>query len=162
MIKQISILTIFVLVLVVFGHGCVGLSDSGTINEYNEYLNIYNNDSQKYNASVNDWIEKGANYNAAYQNTLDSSKMPYSNVRSYATGSTSNERATRKLSDAFDQLKIANDNYKNSANRIYTHLDEFEQFIMLNEETLKRNNVNTVQLRADILEWKEDIRLNLN
>ncbi|MEA1984223.1 MAG: hypothetical protein U9N13_01055 [Euryarchaeota archaeon] len=161
MIKQRSILEIFVLVLVVFGHGCVGLSDSGTINEYNKYLEIYNNDSQKYNTSVNDWIEKEANYNTAYQDALDSSKMPYANVRSYATGTTSYEQATGKLGDASDQLVIAIDNYKNNANKIYTHLDEFEQFIMLNEETLKRNNVDTVQLKKDIQDWKEEIRYNL-
>lgn len=145
---QRSILEIVVVALVVFGHGCVGLSDSGTINdsgtmdEYDEYLNIYNNDSQKYNVVVNDWIEKEKNYDDALQQTKYS-RIPFSKGFS-------------------DQLKTASDNYKYTANRIYTHLDEFEQFIILNEDTLKRNNVSTVQLKGNIQEWKEEIRLNLN
>ena len=63
---------------------------------------------------------------------------------------------------AYRQLKIASDNYKYTANKIYTHLDEFEQFIILNEDALRRNNVSTVQLKGNIQEWKEEIRLNLN
>ena len=135
---------IIVVALVVFSHGCVELFDSetindnGTMNEYNKYLDIYNNDSQKYNVVANDWIEKEKNY----KNSMNM-RQPW-------------------IDYAYDQLKTASDNYKNTANRIYTHLDEFEQFIILNEDALKRNNVSTVQLKGDIQEWKEEIRLNLN
>ena len=147
MIKQRNILKIVVIVaLVVFGHGCVGLfdsetiNDSGTMNEYNEYLDIYNNDSQKYNDVVDDWIVKKKNYDDAFQ-FAKYGRGPY---------------------PSSDRLKTASDNYKHTANRIYTHLDVFEQFIVLNEDTLKRNNVSTVQLKGNIQEWKEEIRLNLN
>ena len=136
---------IIVVALVVFSHGCVELfanetiNDSETMNEYYECVNIYNNDSQKYNDVVNDWTIKEKYYN-------DLQKM----------------QRRPSLKPAYDQLKIASDNYKYTANRIYTHLEVFEQFIILNEDTLKRNNVSTVQLKGDIQEWKEEIRLNLN
>ena len=152
MIIQKNVLKIVVIVaLVVFSHGCVGsfdsetINDSGTMNEYYEYLDIYNNDSQKYNVVVNDWIIKEKNYNNALpsSNEFQVSRRPFPKALS-------------------DQLKIASDTYKYTANRIYTHLEVFEQFIILNEDALKRNNVSTVQLKGNIQEWKEEIRLNLN
>ena len=133
--------------LVVFSHGCVELFDNGTINdsetmnEYNEYLDIYNDDSQKYNDVVDDWIVKKKNYDDLYKGFLPRKPI---------------------LDSARERLLIAIDNYKNTANSIYTHLEVFEQFIIINEDTLKRNNVSTVQLKGNIQEWKEEIRLNSN
>lgn len=135
-----SIMMIIVVALVVFSHGCVELfdsetiNDSGTIEKYNEYIDLYNDDSQKYNIVANNWIQIENNY-----------------------------KMTMKGRDPiYSQLKRASDDYKSVANRIYTHLEVFEQFIILNEDALKRNNVSTVQLKGDIQEWKEEIRLNLN
>ena len=138
---------IIVVALVVFSHGCVELFDNGTtndsetMNEYYEYLDIYNNDSQKYKDVVNDWIEK-----EKYIDGLNKGFSPRGTV----------------LASARERLLIAIDNYKNTANRIYTHLEVFEQFIIINEDILKRNNVSTVQLKGNIQEWKEEIRLNSN
>ncbi|MCD4800041.1 MAG: hypothetical protein K8R01_00400, partial [Methanococcoides sp.] len=67
-----------------------------------------------------------------------------------------------ELDEALDQLTTAENNYRSTANNIYRHLNEFESFVISNEDTLERKGVDTVQLKADIQDWKEEIRYNLN
>jgi len=66
-----------------------------------------------------------------------------------------------ELDEALDQLTTAENNYRSTANNIYRHLNEFESFVISNEDTLERKGVDTVQLKADIQDWKEEIRYNL-
>jgi hypothetical protein len=153
MIKIITLILVFA--IVALSSGC---TDSGTMNKYDSYIQVYNNDMDEYNFVMDELIKKQNNYNTAYQDTLDANEKPYAHHRSVSTGQTSYERSVSKLNDALGNLEFAKDNYEFTANIVYTHLDEFESFVISNEDTLERNGVDIVQLKADIQDWKEEIR----
>ena len=149
-----------VFAIIVLSSGCM---DSGTMDKYEIHMQQYNSDVEEYNTVLDEVIEKQDSYNVAYIEYTDTYDNYVKDISSGRRGGTARIIPnTDKLDEALSQLVFANNNYKYTANRIYTHLDEFEQFIILNEDALKRNNVNTVQLKGNIQEWKEEIRLNLN
>ncbi|WP_135604111.1 hypothetical protein [Methanococcoides sp. NM1] len=160
--KIITLLLVFA--IAVLSSGCM---DSGTMNKYESYIQVYDNDIDEYNSVMNELIEKQDNYNTAYEEYVDASDSYSKTVSSgariammYADVELSDKED--KLDVALNQLATAKNNYEFTANTIYSHLDEFEFFIISNEETLERNGVDTVQLKAEIQDWKEEIRYNLN
>lgn len=156
--RKIIILSL-VFAIVVLSSGCM---DSETMDKYEIYMQQYNSDVEEYNTVLDEVIEKQDSHNVAYIEYTD----VYDNYVEWMSSGVRGGGITipnqDKLNEALSQLVFAKNNYKYTANRIYTHLDEFEQFIILNEDALKRNNVSTVQLKGYIQEWKEEIRLNLN
>ena len=92
-------------------------------------------------------MQKQENYSAAYEGYIDASDR---------------SAKENELDEALNQLITAENNYKFTANNIYRHLNEFESFVISNEDTLERKGVDTVQLKVDIQDWKEEIRYNLN
>ncbi|MCD4820999.1 MAG: hypothetical protein K8R11_02755 [Methanococcoides sp.] len=133
--KMITLILVFV--IAVLSSGCM---DSGTMSKYDIYIQLYDNDVEEYNPVINELIEKQENYTAAYDK----------------------DAKENELDEALDQLTTAENNYRSTANNIYRHLNEFESFVISNEDTLERKGVDTVQLKADIQDWKEEIRYNLN
>jgi len=140
--KIITLILVFA--IAVLSSGCM---DSGTMSKYDIYIQLYDNDVEEYNPVINELIEKQENYTAAYE--------AYSNA-------SDKDAKKNELDEALDQLITAENNYRSTANNIYRHLNEFESFVISNEDTLERKGVDTVQLKADIQDWKEEIRYNLN
>ncbi|MDA0524740.1 hypothetical protein [Methanococcoides alaskense] len=140
--KMITLILVFV--IAVLSSGCM---DSGTMSKYDIYIQLYDNDVEEYNPVINELIEKQENYTAAYEANINTSDK---------------DTKENELDEALDQLITAENNYRSAANNIYRHLNEFESFVISNEDTLERKGVDTVQLKVDIQDWKEEIRYNLN
>ena len=140
--KMITLILVFV--IAVLSSGC---TDSGTMSKYDIYIQLYNNDVEEYNPVINELIEKQENYTAAYEAYINASDK---------------DAKENELDEALDQLITAENNYRSTADNIYRHLNEFESFVISNEDTLERKGVDTVQLKVDIQAWKEEIRYNLN
>lgn len=140
--KMITLILVFV--IAVLSSGCM---DSGTMSKYDIYIQLYDNDVEEYNPVINKLIEKQENYTAAYEAYINASDK---------------DAKENELDEALDQLITAENNYRYTANNIYRHLNEFESFVISNEDTLERKGVDTVQLKADIQDWKEEIQYNLN
>jgi uncharacterized protein YdiU (UPF0061 family) len=157
--KIITLVLIFA--IAVLSSGCM---DSGTMNKYDSYIQLYNNNMEEYNPVMSELIEKQENYNTAYEEYVDASDSYYKSVSMGAkilmmnTGFQLTDKEN-KLDVALNQLIAAENNYEFTTNNVYTHLDEFEFFVISNEETLERNGVDAVKLKADIQDWKEEIRL---
>lgn len=137
-----------VFAIVVLSSGCM---DSGTMDKYEIYMQLYNSDVEEYNAVLDELIEKQDSYNVAYVEIISRG------VRGGARVSPNQD----KLDEALSQLVFAKNNYKFTANSIYSHLDDIEIFVVSNEKTLERNGIDTVQHKATIQDWKEEIRYNI-
>lgn len=146
-----------VFAIVVLSSGCM---DSGTMDKYEIYMQLYNSDVEEYNAVLDELIEKQDSYNVAYVEYTDAYDDYVEIISRGVRGGARVSPNQDKLDEALSQLVFAKNNYKFTANSIYSHLDEIEIFVVSNEKTLERNGIDTVQHKATIQDWKEEIRRN--
>lgn len=161
--KKIIVLSLL-FTIVVLSSGCM---DSGIMDKYEIYMQLYNNDVDEYDTVLNELIEKQDDYTVANDEYIDAYNK-YANAVSVGArgGSTIPssamvlQREEVELDEALSQLVSAKNNYKFTANTIYSHLDEIEMFVISNEKILERNGIDTVQHKTTIQDWKEGIRYN--
>lgn len=134
---------------------------SGCMDKYEIYMQLYNNDVEEYNAVLDELIEKQDSYNVAYVEYTDAYDDYVEIISRGVRGGARVSPNQDKLDEALSQLVFAKNNYKFTANSIYSHLDDIEIFVVSNEKTLERNGIDTVQHKATIQNWKEEIRYNI-